>query len=102
MSFHGGTDATPAVKEALKMLETQDYKNADVLMISDFIMAVFDAKTTQQIALAKENKTKFHSLVIGQSHNRQVVNSFDHNWTYNPNNPQALLQLVKNLKEWNT
>jgi len=102
MSFHGGTDATPAVKEALKMLETQDYKNADVLMISDFIMAGFDTTTNQQITHAKENNTKFHSLVIGQSGNQQVMNSFDHNWTYNPQNPNALLLLVKNLRGLNS
>lgn len=99
MSFHGGTDATPAVKEALKMLETEDYKNADVLMISDFVMAGFDAKTTTQITQAQQNKTRFHSLVIGNSQNTQVTNTFDHNWAYNPNNPDALLTLVRQLKQ---
>ena len=39
MSFHGGTDASPALEEALRMLNTNDYKEADVLMISDFVMS---------------------------------------------------------------
>lgn len=98
MSFHGGTDATPAVKEALRMLETQDYKQADVLMISDFIMSGFDKQTELQITQAKENKTKFHSLVIGSSHNQAVINSFDSNWHYNSSNPQSIITLVSNLK----
>ena len=38
MSFDGGTDVTPAMSEALTMLQTNDYKEADVLMVSDFVM----------------------------------------------------------------
>jgi len=32
MSFNGGTDTMPAMEEALRMLETEDYKKADVVM----------------------------------------------------------------------
>ena len=98
MSFHGGTDATPAVKEALRMLETQDYKQADVLMISDFIMSGFDKQTEQQITNAQENKTKFHSLVIGNSQNQAAINSFDPNWHYTPNPSDSIITLVNPLK----
>jgi len=38
MSFHGGTDASPALREALRMLETEDYKKADIVIVSDFVM----------------------------------------------------------------
>ena len=99
MSFHGGTDASPAMKEAVRQLESNDYKKADVLVISDFIMPSFDNGTNEKIIQAKENKTKFHSLVIGQSQNNTVVKEFDHNWFYDPSNPDRLLNLVKNLNE---
>jgi uncharacterized protein with von Willebrand factor type A (vWA) domain len=36
MTFNGGTDIHPPMYEALNMLQTRDYKEADVLMISDF------------------------------------------------------------------
>ncbi len=98
MSFHGGTDATPAMKEALRMLQTEDYKKADVIMVSDFIMPAFDPITQEQIKSAKENKTKFHSLVIGNSQNPQAINEFDNNWFYDPQNPKSILTLVKNIK----
>ncbi len=101
MSFYGGTDATPAVKEALRQLQTQDYKQADVLMISDFVMSNFNDHTKQQIQKAKENKTKFHSLVIGSSQNKSVIADFDNNWIYDPNNRNSVITLVKNLYQLN-
>jgi len=97
MSFNGGTDATPAMQEALKMLETEDYKKADVIMVSDFIMPGFDEQTKKQITNAKENKTKFHSLVIGDSGNKSTIEEFDSNWAYDKNNKDCVLQLVKDI-----
>ena len=98
MSFHGGTDATPAMQESLRMLETEDYKKADVIMVSDFVMPAFDEKIQKQIEKVKEKKTKFHSLVIGTSQNKGVMKDFDNNWFYNPNNQDSVLTLVKNLQ----
>ncbi|HXH19143.1 MAG TPA: VWA domain-containing protein [Chitinophagales bacterium] len=94
MSFHGGTDASPAMREALRMLGTEDYKKADVLVISDFVMPAFDKTVQEQISKAKENKTKFHSLVIGSSQNQNVIKEFDSNWLYNPNAKDNVLTLV--------
>ena len=99
MAFQGGTDATPAIKEALKMLTTSEYKKSDVLLISDFIMPIFDSTTQQQIESAKENNTHFHSLTISSTGNTNTINSFDHNWIYNPTNKNSMLELVKNMKE---
>jgi uncharacterized protein with von Willebrand factor type A (vWA) domain len=97
MSFHGGTDAAPAMREALRQLQSNDYKKADVLMISDFVMPSFDKQTQEQIKTAKESKTKFHSLVIGTSQNQNVIADFDNNWFYNPDRQDSILTLVKNL-----
>jgi uncharacterized protein with von Willebrand factor type A (vWA) domain len=97
MSFQGGTDAVPAMREALRMLKTEDYKKADVIMVSDFVMSGFDEETTKQIISAKEKNTKFHSLVIGESGNKSTINEFDTNWAYNTNNSDCVLQLVKDI-----
>jgi len=99
MSFHGGTDATPAMREALRMLTTQDYKKADVIMVSDFVMPAFDKTIQDQIKSAKDNKTKFHSLVIGNSQNPATIMDFDSNWFYDLNNPNSVLTLIKNINE---
>jgi len=99
MSFCGGTDAMPAMNEALQMLETENYKKADIVMVSDFVMSGFDGETQQKILSAKENKTKFHSLVIGNSGNRQTIAEFDNNWVYNSNDSNRAITLVKNIRE---
>ena len=98
MSFHGGTDATPAMKEALRMLEAEDYKKADVIVVSDFIMSGFDEHTQGQIKAAQDNKTRFHSLLIGSSGNKGVINEFDHNWVYDVSDPQCAIKLVQNIR----
>jgi len=98
MSFNGGTDAAPAMQEALRMLETsEDYKKADVIMVSDFVMLGLDDQTKEKIITAKKNKTKFHSLVIGDSGNKNTIEDFNCNWAYNLNNSGCVLQLVKDI-----
>lgn len=99
MSFHGGTDATPALKHAVKMLSENEWKNADVLMISDFVMQSIDNDIKAQIESAQEDNTNFHSLVIGSSGNNAAINCFNHNWFYDANNPQANRHLVEQIHE---
>ena len=99
MSFHGGTDATPALKHAVKMLSENEWKNADVLMISDFVMQTLDNDIKAQIESAQEDNTNFHSLVIGSSGTNAAINNFNHNWVYDVNNPQANRHLVEQIHE---
>ena len=99
MSFHGGTDATPALKHAVKMLSENEWKNADVMMISDFVMQSLDNDIKSQIESAQEDNTNFHSLVIGSSGNNAAINCFNHNWFYDANNPQANRHLVEQIHE---
>jgi len=74
-------------------------------MVSDFVMSGFNVEThggaslRKQIAKAKANKTKFHSLVIGSSQNQQVISQFDNNWVYDTSNQKRVLRLIKNVKE---
>lgn len=102
MSFHGGTDAGPALKHAVKMLSENEWKNADVLMISDFVMQSLDNDIKAHIKSAQENNTNFHSLVIGTLGNNGAINSFNHNWFYDTNNPQANRHLVEQIHEIRT
>lgn len=99
MNFNGGTDVSPAMDAALKMLNTAEYKMADVIVVSDFVMPAFDKKTQELIINAKEKKTKFHSLVIGSSQNPATIKDFDNNWVYDTNNSNSILTLVKNIYE---
>ena len=99
MSFHGGTDAEPAIEESLKMLDTKDYSKADVLMITDGIMSPFKKETKEKIKNVKENKTKFHCLVVGSSANPELLADFDNNWFYNKDSEESIITLIKDLQK---
>jgi len=86
-SFHGGTDASPALKHALELMKEKEYKKADLLMISDFIMASLPDELKSKINDAKENKNKFYSLSIGNIFlEERLITIFDNEWVYNPTN----------------
>lgn len=97
MSFNGGTDAMPALKHSLKMLQSEDYRNADVLMISDFVMGNLNADLVNQINAEKEKGTDFYSLVIGNSGNQSTISCFNYNWEYNMNDRNAARHLIEQL-----
>lgn len=100
MSFHGGTDATPALNKALDMLNHADYKLSDVIMVSDFCMGNLGSSLNSKIQNAKKNKTKFHSLEIGYGSNGGVVDLFDSNWFYDERDPNGSIKRVtKNIKD---
>lgn len=99
MSFHGGTDAAPALNHALKLLKENDWKNADVLMISDFVMGNLSDDMMKAVDSEKEKETEFHSLVIGESGNNAAIQCFNHNWQYDTNDPHAARHLAEQLHE---
>ena len=98
-SFNGGTDATPALHHSLEMLQKNDYKNADVLMISDFVMDSLSTDLVKSIEVEKKNNTCFYSLVIGSSGNQNTIKAFNHNWIYDTTNSNASRHLVEQLHE---
>ena len=99
MSFNGGTDPTDALEHAAEMLHTENYRNADVLVVSDFIMRPFSDELKEAVAAEKENGTKFYSLLIGSRGNQQVTECFDRNWLYDMRDPDAQSRLAENLHE---
>ena len=67
MSFHGGTDAIPALNHALGVIQNETYERADLLMISDFIMASLPGQICQQIEQQRKHGHRFYSLGILRS-----------------------------------
>ncbi len=100
MSFYGGTDATLALYEAFRQLRSNDYEDADVLMVSDFIMHKLDDDSLQQIHFFQQNKnTQFHSLTLGDYANDGVGHFFDTNWVYDPKEKGVIKALTKGFRD---
>lgn len=104
-SFHGGTDAAPALIHTLKVLEQQQYSKADVLMISDFIMRSLPDSVITAIERQKQNGTRFNSLVIGNVFLKERLKTlFDKEWVYDAytNNILELANFVKEINAINS
>lgn len=85
-SFHGGTDVAPAISEGISVMETDKYKNADMLILSDFVMSGLPTSLLDKIEKLREGGNKFNSLVIDSCFmNHRLKSIFDHEWVYDPN-----------------
>ncbi len=83
MSFRGGTDISLPLYECFRQLRGDDYRDADVLVISDFIMYKLDADIMNDMRHFQHNKaTEFHALVLGDHANEEIVGAFDTTWQY--------------------
>lgn len=100
MSFYGGTDATLALYEALRQLKSNDYQDADILLVSDFIMHKLDDELLQQISHFQQNKgTQFHCLTLSDQANPQIIRYFDTNWLYDPHEKGIIRSLTQGLQD---
>lgn len=101
MSFNGGTDANPALNHSVKLLEEKEWKNADVLMISDFVMGTLDSELEEKIKAQQKKKCRFFSLVVTSGGNNEVISTFDKNWIYDTSSRDSSKKLVRQLEEIN-
>lgn len=99
-SFHGGTDAGPALTHALGMMRQKKYERSDLLIISDFIMASLPETLYGRISGAKANKNRFYFLSIGDLFlSKRLQEVFDNEWVYNPGNSKisSIQDAVKSI-----
>jgi uncharacterized protein with von Willebrand factor type A (vWA) domain len=65
-TFEGGTDFNTALGEGLKALKERQYKNADILFITDGLSAVSDEHLIDELNRVKaDNDTRIFTIVIG-------------------------------------
>ena len=100
-SFNGGTDAEPALQHSLALLQKNDWKNADILVISDMVMGNLSESVKTSIKSQQVKETKFYSLLVGNSGNKNVIEVFDENWSYDINSRDAMRHLVRQTHKLN-
>lgn len=82
-SFHGGTDLRPALAETLRQLETEQYRRADVIVVSDFRVPKLLERQTKRISTAQaELGALFHSLTVADGPPVDPLHIFDFHWHY--------------------
>lgn len=97
MSFHGGTDISLALYEVLRQLRTESYKDADVLIVSDFIMYKLADDLLDQIRQQQQLDTRFHCLTLSDEPNPEVIDQFDTTWSYDPQDKGVVRKLAGDL-----
>ncbi|MHC6204338.1 vWA domain-containing protein [Breznakiellaceae bacterium SP9] len=97
--FAGTASAMPVLQHALTLLETEAYKKADVLVLTDSVMPAFDTQAQTRLDAAKEQQTKFHTLHIGTLTNPPIPHGFAHTWIYDIHDKNTVRQLVRDLNE---
>ncbi|MFP4613013.1 MAG: VWA domain-containing protein [Spirochaetaceae bacterium] len=82
-SFHGGTDVRPALEESLRVTAREEYRRADVLVISDFrVPKLLDRLTERVEDVRSRFGTLFHSLTIAEAPPEDPLHLFDFHWHY--------------------
>ena len=80
-SFGGGSDLEPALNEAYRIIQGNDYKDSDIVMISDFEMPPMTWGMSEiKVKQMKAKKTSFFGLVFGNKPEVEYLNLCDKYW----------------------
>lgn len=84
-TFHGGTDLRPAVARCIDLLETERYRAADVVIVSDFrIPKVLDRASSDIRRVQSELGTRLHAVTVNEMPVDDPYNIFDYHHRYAP------------------
>jgi uncharacterized protein with von Willebrand factor type A (vWA) domain len=84
-SFHGGTDLEPVLMKSIDLMCGDKYRNADMVVISDFIAPKQSEEMAQRVEQLKKRNNRFHAISLSKYGNPQLMSMFDHTWAYHPN-----------------
>jgi uncharacterized protein with von Willebrand factor type A (vWA) domain len=91
-SFHGGTDLGPVLDQSIELMSSGKYKNADLVVLSDFIAPSQPDAMMKRINKLKEQKNRFHAVNLSKYGNPELMTIFDHCWSYHPSQLGRLLK----------
>ncbi|WP_330959986.1 ATPase RavA stimulator ViaA [Photobacterium sp. 53610] len=83
-SFHGGTDLAPVLAQSIELMNSEKYKNADLIVLSDFIAPSQTPEMQENIARLKAQKNRFHAVCLSRYGNPALMEMFDTHWSHHP------------------
>ncbi|WFG96837.1 two-component regulator system yiem receptor component protein [Spiroplasma citri] len=96
-SFAGDTNVEPALEHTLTVMDSNEYFNADLLLISDFLISDLSPELITKINLLKQRRNRFHAIVIGTMGAENVETIFNNAWIYDPRDPFASELIIASL-----
>lgn len=82
--FHGGTDLEPVLEKSIELMQGDRYKNADLVVVSDFIAPKQSDDLVKKIEVLKAHNNRFHAINLSKYGNPGLMSMFDHCWHYHP------------------
>lgn len=98
-SFKGHTNINPAISHALAIMQTKAYRNADLLVVSDFLVAnITKSNINLMLQLQAVSANRFHAINIGYAMGKNNYQKYFTNyWYYDPRDPFAARKIALNL-----
>ena len=79
-TFHGGTDIFPALKEATHVIVGNDFKDSDIVLISDFELPPMSHSLSEMVNRMKARKTTFYGLIFGNQPESEYLSLCERYW----------------------
>ncbi|ENY3835424.1 ATPase RavA stimulator ViaA [Vibrio vulnificus] len=83
-TFHGGTAFEPVLMKSIDLMSGDKYRNADLVVLSDFIAPRQSEEILAKVEALKEQKNRFHAVSLSKYGNPALMSMFDHCWAYHP------------------
>ncbi|RZQ91295.1 ATPase RavA stimulator ViaA [Vibrio vulnificus] len=83
-TFHGGTAFESVLMKSIDLMSGDKYRNADLVVLSDFIAPRQSEEMLAKVEALKEQKNRFHAVSLSKYGNPALMSMFDHCWAYHP------------------
>ncbi|MEA1062878.1 ATPase RavA stimulator ViaA [Erwinia sp. HR93] len=91
--FRGGTDIAGCLRHVAEKLQEVDWRDADTVVISDFIGQRLPDETIEQIKRLQQREAhRFHAVAMSQHGKPGILRIFDHIWRFDTGMRSRLLR----------
>lgn len=94
-SFKGGTDLEPCFQQMLKRMQTQHYRNADAIVLSDFIAQRLPGELLEQVNDIKTAGNRFNAVCLSRHGKPALMKIFDAVWRFDTGLGGRLLRRLR-------
>lgn len=94
-TFSGGTDLAACLNKCLEKMQEQQWKDSDVVVISDFIAQRLPDNLVKRIKIHQTQQHRFHAVTLSKYGKPGILNIFDYIWHFDTGLKSRLLRYWK-------
>ncbi|MCP3699353.1 MAG: ATPase RavA stimulator ViaA, partial [Aliivibrio sp.] len=87
------TDLEPVLEQSIELMHGDKYKNADLVVLSDFIAPTQSENIATMVEDLKQHQNRFHAVCLSKYGNPALMAMFDYTWSYHPSMLGRLTQI---------